>query len=60
MIDPDCDCGYDPMISLYMCFSGFIYGPCEDENCGGSCEFKGECECQCHATTAAPSSPARG
>lgn len=37
-----------------MCCGGWLYGPCEDPACGGTCEFKGECECDCHKGTGAP------
>lgn len=46
----ECDCGYDGEWTA--CCNGAVYGPCEDENCGGVCEYKGDCECPCHAKPA--------
>jgi len=43
---PDCDCGYDG--GWWACFDGSVYGPCEWDDCGGLCEYKGDCECSCH------------
>lgn len=47
----DCPCGH-PLGGYYMCIGGAIYGPCEDEYCGGVCEetwgacTKGDCACK--------------
>jgi len=43
--EPTCDPrGED----FWYCSDGRLYGPCEDERCGGVCEYKGDCECWCH------------
>lgn len=31
-----------------MCRGGWLYGPCEDPGCGGTCQLNGDCECECH------------
>lgn len=52
MIAPaECPCGH-PLGDLYMCIRSRpeIYGPCPDENCGGVCEYYGDCtspDCAC-------------
>jgi hypothetical protein len=33
----DCPCGH-PLGGYYICLNGRIYGPCSDENCGGTCD----------------------
>lgn len=35
---------------FWICLDGgeTSYGPCEDDNCGGACEYKGRCDCECH------------
>lgn len=42
----DCACAQDK--ELWICLDGEIYGPCENENCGGMCESAGKCDCECH------------
>jgi hypothetical protein len=42
----DCACGYDG--DWWDCVDGAVYGPCEDENCGGVCELKHDCGHTCH------------
>ena len=42
----DCACDLDG--DWQACCDGAIYGPCEDDNCGGVCEYKGDCTCSCH------------
>ena len=33
----------------YLCSNGgYVYGPCEDPECGGCCEYKSDCRCECH------------
>lgn len=39
------------------CVDGRLWGPCEDERCGGVCEYKGDCRCTCHTGQAEPSRP---
>lgn len=41
-----CACGHNG--DWTACINGFVYGPCEDENCGGVCETTGECDHSCH------------
>lgn len=45
-----CQCGYDS--DWWSCLDGATYGPYEDENCGGVCEYKGDCPCACHKAEA--------
>jgi hypothetical protein len=40
------DCGFDG--DWRQCIDGRVYGPCEDENCGGVCEIERDCPCDCH------------
>lgn len=42
----ECECVRDS--DWYACVDGSVYGPCEDEDCSGSCELKGGCDCLCH------------
>lgn len=46
MSETDCWCGFDG--DWLDCCNGTVYGPCEDEGCGGVCEPKRECTCECH------------
>lgn len=46
MSDDDCACGFDG--DWRACIDGAVYGPCEDEHCGGICEHEGDCRCECH------------
>ena len=45
-----CPCGHD-LSGYYMCINGLVYGPCENEYCGGVCEANGpDCthpDCAC-------------
>lgn len=44
-----CPCGHD-IGDEYLCIEGRIYGPCGHEDCGGVCEYYGECNgdgCAC-------------
>lgn len=45
----DCECDLDG--EWWMCVGGRVYGPCEDEHCGGVCELKGDCRHSCHGVT---------
>lgn len=45
----ECDCGQDG--DWWACIGGLLYGPCESDRCGGVCEFKGECDHDCHKPT---------
>lgn len=42
----ECLCGLDGEWTA--CVDGRIYVPCDDERCGGCCEFTGTCDCACH------------
>ena len=45
-----CPCGHGHP-DLYRCIAGRVYGPCDDENCGGVCEWTGDCtspDCACN------------
>jgi len=44
-----CPCGHS-INDDYRCIAGNIVGPCDDENCGGVCEYHGTCQaddCAC-------------
>lgn len=44
-----CPCGH-PMGDDYRCISGWVYGPCDHELCGGVCESLDTCtsdDCAC-------------
>lgn len=30
------------------CVDGDVLGPCASPNCYGRCEFKRDCDCECH------------
>ena len=34
------------------CCGTGIFGPCEDQGCGGTCEFYRDCNCSCHRQAA--------
>ncbi|MFC1418541.1 hypothetical protein [Streptacidiphilus cavernicola] len=38
-----CPCGHGHP-DLYQCIGGWIYGPCDHEDCGGVCETVAECK----------------
>lgn len=57
-IDPDpsdleertaagCEC---PVNDEHACIRGIVYGPCESEYCGGTCEMEGTCTCPLHSS----------
>ena len=41
-------CSDDVPFETEGCIDGGWYGPCGSEFCGGICEYKGDCPCQCH------------
>lgn len=49
---PDCPCGYDGEQTA--CVEGTVYGPCPHPNCGGVCEYVGDCDHDCHTNQEQP------
>lgn len=55
---PTCACDLDG--DWWACCDGRVYGPCEDEHCGGVCELKHDCGHVCHGEHGEVGSPEGG